>query len=352
MPCRLVVLTTLIVALNFGNAVVTAEDVAWVQAESVDTLYYEDLGPVANFRLTDQRGRTITLDDLRGKIWVASFFYSTCPECPTKHMPNLKQLYQDLAKTPDVLLVSFSVNPEQDDPDLLAKYAASFGADPERWLFLTGPKNEVYDLVEKSFKLVRPFEVKTEAREELQIIHPFRIALVDADGAIVGVADGADAAELPRIEKRLKGLVQAERLRSGYYFPTLNASLNALSGVLLVVGYVLVRQRRLQAHKIAMLSALGVSILFLGCYLFYHMVIRHGEPTYFLGQGWSRTAYLAILLSHTVLAAVVAPLALIVAYLGVRDRRTAHVRLARWTLPLWLYVSATGVVVYWMLYHL
>ena len=101
-----------------------------------------------------------------------------------------------------------------------------------------------------------------------------------------------------------------------------------------------------------MLLALGVSALFLTSYLYYHLGVRHGQHTPFTGEGWVRTVYLAILLSHTVLAVLVAPLALFTAYQGIRDRLARHVRVARWTLPLWLYVSITGVIVYWMLYDL
>jgi uncharacterized membrane protein YozB (DUF420 family) len=101
-----------------------------------------------------------------------------------------------------------------------------------------------------------------------------------------------------------------------------------------------------------MLSALAVSAVFLTCYLYYHFVVLDGKPTRFTGEGWVRPLYFGVLLSHTLLAAAVAPLAVITTVLGLRDRLQRHVRLARWTLPLWLYVSVTGVVVYFMLYHL
>ena len=140
-------------------------------------------------------------------------------------------------------------------------------------------------------------------------------------------------------------------------FPPLNASLNAAAGLLLVAGYLAVRARRLRLHAALMLSALTVSTVFLGCYLYYHLAIKHGEPTRFESQApyapdWAKPVYLAILLSHTVLAAIVAPLALFTAYQGWRGRLAWHVRVARWTLPIWLYVSVTGVIVYWMLYRL
>jgi uncharacterized membrane protein YozB (DUF420 family) len=134
--------------------------------------------------------------------------------------------------------------------------------------------------------------------------------------------------------------------------PTVNATLNGTSAVLLVLGYAAIRRRAVAFHKTCMLSALTVSLVFLASYLYYHFAVKHGEPTRFPGTGWIRPTYFSILISHTLLAIIVAPLALITVYLGLRDRLPRHSRLARWTLPLWLYVCITGVVVYWMLYRL
>lgn len=134
--------------------------------------------------------------------------------------------------------------------------------------------------------------------------------------------------------------------------PTLNACLNGACAVLLVLGYAAIRRRQVTLHKTCMLLALGVSALFLASYLYYHFAVRHGQATIFQGPPDVRRLYLAILLSHTVLAVAATPLALYVAYQGLRDRLARHVRVARWTLPIWLYVSITGVVVYWMLYRL
>jgi uncharacterized membrane protein YozB (DUF420 family) len=131
--------------------------------------------------------------------------------------------------------------------------------------------------------------------------------------------------------------------------PTVNALLNATAAVLLVVGYRLIRQRREQAHKRVMLSAFAVSIVFLACYLVYHWQVRHVP---FAGPPTVRVVYLAILITHVILAACVPVLAIVTIWLGLTDRRVAHRRWARWTLPIWLYVSITGVVVYLMLYHL
>jgi uncharacterized membrane protein YozB (DUF420 family) len=139
--------------------------------------------------------------------------------------------------------------------------------------------------------------------------------------------------------------------------PTVNAVLNGTSAVLLVLGYSAIRGRRVRLHKALMLTALGVSTAFLASYLFYHFGVIRGQHTSFRERvpqapDWVAQSYGAILVSHIVLAGVVVPLALVTAYLGLRNRLARHVRLARWTLPLWLYVSVTGVVVYWMLYRL
>lgn len=131
--------------------------------------------------------------------------------------------------------------------------------------------------------------------------------------------------------------------------PTLNAILNTISALLLVTGYIFIRQRRINAHRACMIGALITSALFLTSYLIYHF---HHPTTLFRGEGWIRPVYFSILFSHIVLAAVIVPLVLITVIRALKDARKAHARIARWTLPLWLYVSVTGVIVYFMLYHL
>ena len=133
--------------------------------------------------------------------------------------------------------------------------------------------------------------------------------------------------------------------------PAVNAALNAAATVLLVVGYALIKQRRETAHKNTMLAAFGVSIAFLACYLTYHLSPGNAMKK-FAGPPPISYVYYAILVSHIFLAAAVPFLALATIYLGFRDRRAAHRRLARWTFPIWLYVSVTGVAIYVMLYHL
>ena len=131
--------------------------------------------------------------------------------------------------------------------------------------------------------------------------------------------------------------------------PALNATLNAASAVLLATGFVLIRAGRREAHKRAMVAALVCSTLFLTSYLVYHAQVGSVR---FRGQGPVRLLYFAILISHTVLAVTVVPLALVTLVQALRTRFDRHRRIARIALPIWGYVSVTGVIVYWMLYRL
>jgi len=136
--------------------------------------------------------------------------------------------------------------------------------------------------------------------------------------------------------------------------PSVNAALNLTATLLLIVGFVFIKRGNITAHRNTMLTAFAVSIAFLACYLTYHAALRAetGEAGIkFQGPSPVREIYLSILLTHVVLAAVVPFLALRTIYLGLRDRRLQHRRWARWTFPIWLYVSVTGVFIYLMLYH-
>jgi len=130
--------------------------------------------------------------------------------------------------------------------------------------------------------------------------------------------------------------------------PSVNATLNATSAVLLIVGYYQIRQGHQQVHRACMLAAFLVSVLFLVSYLIYHF---HAGTTRFTGQGWIRLVYFALLLSHTILAALVPFLGVLTLSRALRQQFDRHRAIARWTLPIWLYVSVTGVVIYWLLYH-
>ena len=131
--------------------------------------------------------------------------------------------------------------------------------------------------------------------------------------------------------------------------PALNATLNGLSAILLTTGYVLIRRGRRDLHKRCMLAALTTSSLFLVSYVVYHL--NTGSRP-FPGQGAIRVVYFVILITHVILAAAILPLALTTTARGLLEQYDRHVRLARWTLPIWLYVSVTGVVIYLMLYQI
>ena len=131
--------------------------------------------------------------------------------------------------------------------------------------------------------------------------------------------------------------------------PALNATLNGIAAILLVTGYLFIKHGRRRQHQWCMLGALTTSALFLVSYVTYHL---HAGSRPFPGQGPIRVVYFAILITHVVLAAVIVPLALVTAVRGLRSQFDSHVRIARWTFPVWVYVSVTGVVIYLMLYEL
>lgn len=132
-------------------------------------------------------------------------------------------------------------------------------------------------------------------------------------------------------------------------WPLLNACLNGTSALLIGSGFVAIRRRRIAVHKACMLAACATSVLFLVSYLLYHHQVG---STAFTGQGAIRVVYFTVLISHTILAVVIVPLVIMTVYRAWREQWLRHRRLARWTLPLWLYVSVTGVVIYIMLYQL
>ncbi len=140
-----------------------------------------------------------------------------------------------------------------------------------------------------------------------------------------------------------------------YALPHLNATLNSISALLLITGFIFIRKKNIAAHKRCMLAAFVTSTIFLICYITYHTLLVYylGQgPTRFRGVGWIRPVYFTILLTHTVLAVAITPMVLITLVQGLRERFDRHRRIARWTFPAWLYVSVTGVMVYLFLYQL
>ena len=321
----------------------------------------DDFGEVAEFSLTERDGRTVTREDLLGKVWVASFVLTRCPDgrCP-QVTQTVKRLQETLTGRRNLRFVTFTVDPDRDDAKELERYAQQYEADPERWLFLTG-KEATID------KLLRSFHVRAGEPRKGQTAHSQKLVLVDRHGRIRGYYDGLEETYDPpgHFESNLRSLKRkVDELLAPELppylpkdFPAFNAALNGLSGVLILLGYLAIRKRLVRLHAACMLTAIAVSAVFLTSYLFYHLIVKEGRPTLFSDQApgaprWMKYLYFAILGTHTVLAVFTAPLALYTAYQGLRNRISRHVRIARWTLPIWLYVSTTGVVVYWMLYRL
>ncbi len=132
--------------------------------------------------------------------------------------------------------------------------------------------------------------------------------------------------------------------------PPINASLNALSAFFLAIGFWHIRRKNIIAHRKCMIAAFVTSSVFLACYLTYHFSVR--AVTKFAGQGWVRPVYFALLISHILLAILILPLAIVTLHRALSERFDAHRKIARWTWPLWMYVSVTGVLVYLMLYQI
>jgi putative membrane protein len=166
-----------------------------------------------------------------------------------------------------------------------------------------------------------------------------RLAIVTVSGAVLLAVGALMLAPRPGSGGAGSGVAS---------LPRLNAALNGTSAILLAAGWVLIRRRRVAAHRACMVTAFGVSTLFLISYVVYHA--RAGSVR-FAGQGPARTVYFFLLVTHIVLAAAIVPLALTTLYRAATGQLARHRRIARWTLPVWLYVSVTGVLVYWMLYH-
>jgi protein SCO1/2 len=331
--------------MRFSLAFLTLALAAAAHAQSQTPPLFTEIGPVKSFTLTDQDGKPFSPEKLRGKVWIAHFFFTSCTQGCEKTKLRMMEIQDAIRGKNDLALVSISVNPDVDTPEVLTAYAKDMKAEPKQWFFVTGPQGEVYETVKKSF--FQAVDRDPSAKEGAQINHTFALVVVDRDGKIAGYTDGRDPENVSPLLERVRGIA-SER----YLLPSVNAGLNGTAAFLLVLGYAAIRRRKVGLHKTAMVAAFACSTIFLGCYLYYHFVVLRGESPRLVGPGAVRTVYLAILLSHTILAVAVAPLAIFTLVQGFKDNLAKHVRIARWTLPIWLYVSVTGVVVYAMLYHL
>lgn len=331
--------------------------------------FYGKVGP---FKLQERSGQSITHENLKNHLWVAAFIFTSCTaECPMMGAEMAK--IQDTMKThPRFKLVSFTVDPGHDTVSVLAAYGKRFQADPQKWWFVTGSKDTLYEVATKQFHLpvqenhpsahehhhgsgdehsqtatpdpFAPVPPKTAASNPF--LHSSKLVVVDENLNIRGYYDGTDSTA---VEKLLADLPQASA-KPVSILPTLNACLNGTSALLLLLGFFFIRNKNIQAHRWAMITAFCTSALFLLCYLYYHYSIGGGKP--FPGQGGIRTLYFTILISHTILAVAIVPMILLTFSRALRERFDQHRKIARWTLPLWLYVSVTGVVIYLMLYQL
>lgn len=330
----------------------------------------QDLGalaePLGQFQFVDQSGRTVTERDLADRVCIVSFIFTRCQlSCP-RISSIMKGLQAKLDGSP-VLLVSISVDPDHDTPQVLGEYAASYGARPDRWWFLTGPRQDIYDLIQHRFKLsVMPNPDPTPAAEA--IAHSDRLALV-VNGRVAGLFSSNEPADLDALISRARRSAKPAWVRA---LPSLNAGLNTLCSCLLILGWISIRRPAaagagpiaepgakaprspldlpyVRRHRAFMLSAVATAVLFFASYLTYHYQVG---STPFQGTGPSRLLYFTILLSHTVLAAFgVVPLVTLTLIRALRGDFARHRVLAATTLPIWLYVSVTGVIIYFMLYH-
>lgn len=323
-----------------------AQDAA---TQEQDVAQFKPFGePVGNFTLLNLDGNYVSARDLRGHICVVQFFYPGCNEC-SKANPAMKRLQELCKRKTDVRLVSIALR--YGEPELLKEFAKDQEANLDQWLFLSDRNEDrLHEIVRGSF-----FNMVATRKEPMPgalMDHSTKLLLIDSHGIILGYVEGTEEKAAETMAREIDRLRMAQRIPiTAADLPRLNAILNATCTVLLLLGWITIRLRFETVHKILMLLALGVSAAFLTSYLFYHFAVLGGEPMRFRGTGAAWYAYIAILLSHTILAIVVAPLAIFITLQGLRDARMMHVRLARWTLPMWLYVSVTGVVVYWMLYR-
>jgi len=305
---------------------------------------------IGDWTLTERSGKPFGSADVKGRVWVANFIFTNCAgPCPVMTQ-SMEQVIELLPNEPEIRFVTFSVDPQRDTPEVLREFAGRHRQDP-RWFFVTGI--QVYNLVYDRFKMVaRPAENPTPGQE---ILHSTSFVLIDSTGRMHGLydykvefddyGDPTKTPDIRRLAEDARFLVRRPPWVRA--LPTVNAGLNGLAAVLLLIGLYLIKSRRKEAHRRAMIGACIVSALFLVSYVIYH--VQAGSMPY-RGPAWSKIPYYGVLISHVVLAAFVLPLAAATLWLGQKDRVDAHRGLARWTLPIWMYVSVTGILVYVMVY--
>lgn len=346
---------------------------------------------VGEFHLIDQNGNPVTRESMLGEQWIANFIFARCTyQCPLTSR-RIMELNQELRDDP-VRFVTITVDPEHDTVEIMKEFASIWKAEAPRWRFCTGKPDDVMQLIRTGFKVTAWENVGTARLPGMEFAHSDHLIHVSADGTILGRYSSAVDTELVTLRKVVQGKIQTPlkhqpaaldaltKLGQGdpleklpdwaRKLPATNALLNLLATILLLQGYVAVKFGKIGLHKRMMLMALFASMAFLACYLSYHYALHHyagirGKP--FARTGLIKSIYYGILVSHVFLAALVPILAIITIRTGqkaypdgiapaeaaalVREREV-HKRWAWITFPIWLYVSVTGIIIYWMLYRM
>jgi protein SCO1/2/putative membrane protein len=289
-----------------------------------------------------------------------------------------------------VQFVTITVDPEHDTVERMKRYADVYEADPDRWRFLTGEQKQVERLIRHGFKVSAWEQFGTDRLPGYEFAHSLSLVHVGADGKVLEMYSSDVESELVTLERVLKGRIETpprhrpappappevnppDAPQSGaavrraandgaspmpawaQRLPATNAMLNGLATLLLLVGFSAIKAGNVRFHKKMMLFAFGVSVAFLTLYLVHKGAMYHFTGTFnkkIEATGSVAAIYLCILASHVVLAISVPFLAIVTIRHGLKDNRLQHRRLAKVTFPIWLYVSVTGVIIYWMLYRM
>lgn len=355
-----------------------------------------------DFEFTDRTGETVTKQQLLGKEWAIGFMFSRCRgPCPIL-VGAMKQLQEETG----VNMVVFTVDPEVDTPDVLKRFSEQYvpaikpnsNGETPKWYWLTGEKKKILGYIRRNFLVPAVNENGSPDHSNL-VMH------VDETGRVLGKYLGTESAEMALLRRIIqkkaprgkmmsdpipKNAIQVEGAPPGFTFvrtqepgnaaessaevaegkpfddpagldaaqnvpewvrnlPAVNASLNGLATILLVIGYVLIKLNRVQAHKTVMLSCFATSVVFLCSYCIYHAFVLSKR---FPGTGSIKSVYYVILITHIILAATVPVLASMTIYRALTQQWARHKSIARITFPIWLYVSVTGVIIYLMLYQM
>ncbi len=307
-----------------------------------------EFGSVGEFEFEERRGGRLAREDLLGEPWLVAFIFTRCATICPAMTHELSRAHSALEGI-DAKVVAISIDPDHDTPEVLTEYASHFdGGLSDQWLFLSGDEESTYDFIRTSFKL--GVERVDEADPGLAVSHSSMICAVDSAGKIRGYYNGTTPEGTDMAVRRVRYLAGVAPTVSA--LPTLNAFLNGVAALLLVLGLVAIKAGNKERHALLMRLAFAVSAAFLASYLYYHFVVipSQGGPVRFSGSGVTRVAYLTLLLTHVLGAIINLPMVLRTFWLAHKERWEDHKWWAKRTLPLWLYVSVTGVLVYLVLY--